>query len=310
MGKLLGFILGSIAGFALVSIIVSNTTPIVSPLSDEELSHYIESHGTTHSATVSFATFLSPLAEGQVAGTFDSATPSASPATINSPNSLTIGLLGDSMIDTLGPDLPHLRKVLTEKWPKTTFTLINYGAGATNIESGIDRLVNQTTYLGITRPPLLSHNLDIIVVESFAYNHWNNDQTGLDRQWITLTRIVETIKSHNPNIKIILAATIAPYCPTYTDGSANLPADRKFIECQTVIAYLKNMENFARSTRLPFANVFTASLKGHEGDPKYINSGDHIHPSDKGKELFAQIITKTLEQIIADMSSPELNDEP
>lgn len=309
MGKLLGFVLGSIVGFVLVTAIVTSTTPVVSPLSNEELSNYFETHGTTHIATVSFEKFLTTQALGQVAGTFDIATKSASSDVTNAPKALTIGLLGDSMIDTLGADLPHMRKTLTEKWPTTSFTLLNYGAGATNVESGLDRLVNETTYLGITRPPLLSRNLDIIVVESFAYNHWDNDQAGLDRQWIALTHIVETIKNHNPNIKIVLANTIAPYCPTYTNGSANLPTDRKFIECQTVIAYLKNMENFAHSTRLPFANVFATSLKGAEGNPQFINSGDHIHPSDKGKQLFAQEIAKALEQIIADMSSPVLNDE-
>lgn len=207
----------------------------------------------------------------------------------------TIALLGDSMIDTLGRDLPHLKQALKERYPTISFTLLNYGVGASNIEHGKDRLTNGYTYLGESKPPLLSQNPDIIIIESFAYNHWNNNQSDLDRQWLTIAKIIDTIKQHNPQTKIVLASTIAPYCPTYTNGSANLAEPYKFIACTTAKAYLKNMVNFATSQNYPLADAYHPSLQSDgNGAPKYINQGDHIHPSDAGKALFAEKVVEAI----------------
>ena len=210
----------------------------------------------------------------------------------------TVAVLGDSMVDTLGPDLPHMVKALKERFPLVTFTLLNYGAGATNIESGLSRLTNDYDYLGVHKPAVLSQNPDIIVIESFAYNHWEGTQSDLDRQWIAIAGVIETIKIRNPSTKIVLAATIAPFCATYTDGSANLPLERKFSECQTVMKYLQNLVNFATSQNYPLADAYHASLNGTEGNPKYINQSDHIHPSDSGKQLFAEKVSQAIDLMV------------
>src|SRR3972149_830689 len=47
-----------------------------------------------------------------------------------SKKSYTIALIGDSMIDTLGFDLPHLAAALKKLYPTTQFNLLNYGMGA------------------------------------------------------------------------------------------------------------------------------------------------------------------------------------
>lgn len=248
-------------------------------------------------ATASSVLESTPAAEPSRA-----ATPSPTPKLSPSSSHLTIAILGDSMVDTLGPDLPHLANLLKQQFPKITFTLLNYGAAATDIEYGLTRLTNDYSYLGRSVPALLTQNPDIVVIESFAYNHWENTQSDLDRQWLTLNKIIETIKSHPPaggsNTKIVLAATIAPYCPTYTDRSANLPPERKFKECETVKAYLQNLVNFATSQHYPLADAYHTSLRGNEGNPLYINSGDHLHPSNEGKQLFSNKVAETLTQIL------------
>lgn len=210
----------------------------------------------------------------------------------------TIAVLGDSMVDTLGPGVPHLSQELKKAYPTISFTVLNYGVGASNIEYGITRLTNGYTYLEETKPALLSTNPDIVVVESFAYNHWDNSQSDLDRHWLAINKIIETIKNHNSNTKIILSSSIAPHCATYTDGSANLPPERKFKECETVKAYLQNMVNFATSQSYPLADAYHASLSGSDGQEKYINAGDHIHPSDAGKLLFAQKVAEQVKKLL------------
>jgi hypothetical protein len=209
----------------------------------------------------------------------------------------TIALLGDSMIDTLGHDLPHLRDLLTKEYPDYTFNLLNYGQGGTDLDSGLFRLTNSTNYLGTDYPALLSQKVDILIVESFAYNHWSGQFFDLDRQWLTVAKIIETIKINSPKTKIILAATIAPNTKTFGDGKLNWPKQLKWDGATVTKGYLQNIVNFATSERYPLADAYHPSMNAEgDGDEKYINQGDHIHPSSEGALFFSQKILETIKQ--------------
>ena len=218
----------------------------------------------------------------------------------NTPKSLsgtyTIALLGDSMIDVMQPDLPQLASVLKEFYPQAKFKLLNYGVGASSIDYGITRLTTGYTYLDQNFSSLLSQNPDIIVVESFAYNHWGNNQSDLNRQWLALGKIVETIKNQS-QAKIVLAATVGPNETTLCDGidGMNLSSNQKQEKAQTIRAYLQNLINFAGSQNYPLADAYHASLNNQgNGKSVYVNAGDHLHPSDAGKDLFAQKIAEAI----------------
>lgn len=228
----------------------------------------------------------------------ESAGIASSPKAVINNRILTVAVLGDSMVDTLGPDLPHLKMALKNYLPNVSIHLYNFGVGASDIDAGLTRLTNSYVYLGETKNSVIGVNPDILIVESFAYNHWENTKSDLDRHWLTLAKIVDTVKNDSPDTKIVLAAAIAPYCPTFTDGSANLPEPRKNRECAAVKAYLQNLVNFAKSQKLPLADAYHASLNGTEGNPKYINQGDHIHPSDAGKQLFSQKVAEQINRIL------------
>lgn len=276
------------------------TSPVASKSESRSLTTYFQQKTIPIKKTVSFASLMS---QPDVLGETDTATPAANntkklETKAPTKSTYTIAFLGDSMFDTLGPGIPHVASKLKAQYPKTNFTLINHGVGASNIESGLNRLTNGYTYLGEKRKAVLEENADIIVVESFAYNHWDDTQSDLDRHWTTIAKLVETIRQKNPQTKIILAATIAPHCPTYTDGSANLPPERKQKQCETVKKYLQNMVNFATSQKYPLIDAYHPSLKGTDGNPTYINQGDHIHPSDAGKNLFAREFMQVVQTVL------------
>lgn len=196
-----------------------------------------------------------------------------------------VAVLGDSMIQTMGEGLPHLTSALKKYYPEANFTLLNYGIGATDIESGQNRL-----------PTILSQNPDVVVVESFAYNHWNNTLTDLNRQWLTLAKMIDTIKSQS-QAKIILAAVIAPDQNTLCDGieGINLISQQKWEKAQTIKAYLQNVINFSQSQNLPLADAYHASLdKNGNGKAVYVNAGDHLHPSAAGHTLLSEKIAEAI----------------
>ena len=210
--------------------------------------------------------------------------------------SYTIALLGDSMIDTLGPGIPALQTDLKNIYPNANFTLLNYGDGGTNIDYGIERITNSYMYLGNQIPALAATHPDIVIVESFAYNPFP-DVNGLNRYWLALVKAVDTIHQYVPGAKIIIAATIAPNSAVFGDGAAGLAfSARDKIERTTVIKqYLDSTVKFAASQHLPLADAYHASLTPTgDGNLTYINGGDHIHYSDAGRNLFAQKVTDAI----------------
>lgn len=209
----------------------------------------------------------------------------------------TIAFLGDSMVDTLGPDVPHTKKALAAIYPGTSFTLLNFGVGATNIDYGLQRVSNGYDYLGKAIPSVVSQRPDIVVVESFGYNPYSYEAGALDKHWLQLAAIVDSLKAQLPGVRIVIAATIAPNSKVFGDGAAGLafdPAD-KIRRTTTIKQYLDSTVKFAKSQKLPLADVFHASIDA-SGDGKltYINGGDHIHYSDNGRILFGSKVAEAI----------------
>lgn len=271
------------------------SSPVTSPT-------IIETHQLSPSPRQSkFALLLAQEPQPEVLGTHDNQetteeqnkTEESFPQTTGA---YTIALLGDSMIDVMQPELPQLASALKKYYPRAQFKLLNYGVGASNLEYALTRLSQNYTYLGREFPALLSQNPDIIVIESFAYNHWENNQSGLDKQWLTLASIIETIKNQG-RTKIVLAATIGPDENSLCDGidGISLPPDQKKEKAQAIRNYLQNIINFASSQSYPLADAYHPSLDSRgNGQAIYINAGDHLHPSGPGGELFAQKIAEAI----------------
>lgn len=259
---------------------------------------------------VTFGSLLSPLPDaGQVLGI--TAIPTVLPtlpAPTNSPsptpaqlhlrrNAFTIALLGDSMIDTLGPDVPDLKTQLNAFYPGTGFTLLNFGVGGTNIEYGLQRVSNSYAYLGKQFPSVIASHPDIVVVESFGYNPLPDPYNGLTNHWLDLAKIVDTLKSNLPGVKILIAATIAPNATQFGDGAAGLSFSTidKWQHVDTIKKYLESTVKFAQGEHLPLADAFHPSLGlDGNGNLSYINAGDHIHTSSLGRIFFAKVVTQAI----------------
>lgn len=224
--------------------------------------------------------------------------PNISPV-ITKQKNYTIAFLGDSMIDTLGPGIPQTQDALRKQYPKTNFTLYNYGVGATNIEYGLYRITHDYTYLGTAIPALVSRNPDIVIIESFGYNPFPFDEGALDKHWLTLASVTDAIRQNLPKAKIVIAVTVAPNAKLFGDGAPGLSfsAEDKRKRTQTIKQYLESTIKFAASQHYPLIDAYHPSLNSEgNGNPKYINPGDHIHTSDEGKRLFAEQSVKTFIQ--------------
>ena len=131
-----------------------------------------------------------------------SATPSAQPKK----KSYSIVLIGDSFVDTMGENVDYLDKSLKEKYPKTHFTLYNYGIGGQNVVQGLDRFDSNFAYSTRNFPPIPAVNPDIIIVGSFAYNPFN--PYDRDRHWTSLKQLI--FKAGEVSSSVYILTEIAP----------------------------------------------------------------------------------------------------
>lgn len=244
------------------------------------------------------AEIVSPLAnlseKGAVSGiSTKSASPTASASAQKSVSTvsgnLKIALLGDSMIDTFVFDPKIFKGELAKIWPAVNFEILNYGVGATNAEYGLTRLTQSYDYQGKTVPSLLSQNPDIVIVESFAYNH----PKELSQNTQTLSQIISTIQSGS-KAKIYFLVTIAPDKKIFAQGIEGITwtPQQRSIEAQRVIDFLRDAVAFAQNQGLPLINAYQKSLDWEsDGNQEYINS-DNIHPSEAGKLFLADLIAE------------------
>ncbi|MEK7801003.1 MAG: hypothetical protein AAB276_00990, partial [Pseudomonadota bacterium] len=205
--------------FSLFAAVVYAAETIISPIPDDEPLFTFVAQPSSPAPTVSFASLYDiAMHDSQVLGlaTPDpvSVVPTESPKAITETkrtrkNAYTIALLGDSMVDTLGPDGGGLDKKLRALYPGTTFTIINHGVGAENIDSGLRRLTNGYSYLGTGRNSVISERPDIIVIESFGYNPYPlpDITDALNKHWLQLAHMSDIIHEQLPGTNIIIAAT-------------------------------------------------------------------------------------------------------
>lgn len=211
----------------------------------------------------------------------------------------TVSLVGDSMIDTLGPVGSGLAARLNSTYPNATFTVINHGVGAENIDSGLRRLTNSYSYLGLGRNSVVSEHPDVIVIESFGYNPYPlpdiND--ALTTHWLRLAAMVDTIRQQLPETKIVIAATIAPNWDVFGDGAPGISfsSQGKREKVDEIDKYIESTIAFAKSQELPLADAYHLSRDtSGNGRLSLINGGDHIHYSDSGRTLFSQTVADTI----------------
>ncbi len=228
-----------------------------------------------------------------------SPTPSPIDTRTTKKRAITVSLVGDSMIDTLGPVGSGLAQRLNAVYPNATFTVINHGVGAENIDSGLRRLTNAYSYLGLGRNAVVSERPDVVVVESFGYNPFPQADINdaLTTHWLRLAAMVDTIHQQLPDAKIVIAATIAPNWDVFGDGAPGISfsPEGKRTKVEEIKKYLENTIAFARSQNLPLANAYSQSLdEDGNGFVRYINAGDHIHYSESGRAFFSQTIANSI----------------
>lgn len=210
---------------------------------------------------------------------------------------LKLACLGDSMTQFWGPDMPELKDALSRHYPDQVFELLNYGLSGTRSEYGIYRVTHDfpNPFKGGIQRCLSSASPDIVVVESFAYNHRLDGKLWIPNYQDVLRRLIQTIRDTTP-AKLLFLVTIPPdtehfldHVPTYKDVALGLRREWG----HNSEMFLEAAVHFAKEEKLPLINVFErVKEQVAAGTPIrwFIDQNDHIHPSRYAYDLIAEEI--------------------
>ena len=220
------------------------------------------------------------------------ATPYAFPyqnPTIPKNDSYRLALVGDSMVAALGPNANTLRLALIAHYPDSEFVNYNFGYGATNVLSLVERLTKTTTYLETATKPILEYEVELIVIESFAYNPLSSYPLveGIAKQTAELEEAVNLILNTKRRVALAFMTPIAPSYANFAKNNFDINAETRKLWVAERIAYIDNHRKFAEDKGIPVIDVYRSSL-GADGlaDERFI-SADFIHPSTAGLLLMS-----------------------
>lgn len=208
----------------------------------------------------------------------------------------TIFMIGDSMTVALGPHGGTFYDYITELYDQDKVGILvdNYAKGSINILSVADELTRETIYWDSTFAPLLTRGYDIILVESFGYNPLSQFgvKGGIVKQNEALNKLMETLIVSHPKSAIVFVATIAPNKENYAKKVLfNVPVADRIAQAEERMAYIENHINYAKEHNIPIINIYEKSLNAErDGDLKYINPDDFIHPSFEGIDFIGHEI--------------------
>jgi hypothetical protein len=203
-------------------------------------------------------------------------------------------LVGDSMVEALGVNANQLRLDLIAHYPSHEFVNYNYGFGSTNILTLSDRLTKETAYQNEEFPPILTQGFDLIIIESFAYNPLSEFplEEGLTKYEEILDGSIKQIMLARPNSVIALMTPIAPNKENFAKGVIDLTPEKRLEWVKEREAYINKLISYVKEKNIPLINVYEKSLDANgDGDLKYIDSHDYIHPSKEGIKLISKTIS-------------------
>ena len=202
-------------------------------------------------------------------------------------------LVGDSIVGSLGPNADTLRQNLIDLYPDHEFVNYNYGFGSTNIASLPERLTQGTSYEGQEFPAILSQGVDLIIIESFAYNPLSEkpENENVSKHIQILNESIKKIIQTRPKTAVALMTPIAPNTIFFAKGVYDLSGEERALWAKERIMYIEAVVEYANKNNIPLINVYEKSLTPTgDGDLKYINPDDYIHPSHNGVILMSKTI--------------------
>lgn len=215
-----------------------------------------------------------------------------------------IAMIGDSMTAALGPHgggmSEYLESIYKESGSTNQRIIIDNYAVSSSILAVDNQITKEFSINEYKFGPLIEQDYDVILIESFGYNPLSEFgmEEGLLKQTLSLDNLMERLIRERPNAVIIFVATIAPSLKSYGQSTQpNSTVEDRRKRAEERVAYIKNHIHYANTHGIPLINIYEKSLNSEgDGDTKYINADDDIHPSAEGVVFIGKEIGKYISE--------------
>lgn len=149
------------------------------------------------------------------------------------------------------------------------------------------------TYNGQEFLPILEQDFNLIIIESFAYNPLSQSTPGegLAKHIQILDESIRKIIRERPNSVVAIMTPIAPNKSLFAKGVYDLSTTERARWAEKRISYVEGVIKYAQEREIPLINVYEKSLTAEgDGNLRYINPDDYIHPSAEGVDLMSRTI--------------------
>lgn len=201
---------------------------------------------------------------------------------IGSKKPVTVAFLGGSITQGGFCYRLQLAKYMESKWPEVKFTWVNAGVSGTGTELAVFRLEEQ----------VLAANPDLVFIEFSANGGYVPAMEG----------IIRKIHAHNAETDVcLLYSATEPHMREYQKGS--IP---EVIAGQETLAEhygIPSVHMAREAARLESEGKLVWKGKKEEAGDKIWFSGDGLHPSKAGGNLYASAVARSLEAMASAKTS-------
>ena len=218
-------------------------------------------------------------------------TPPPNPLIKSGKKNITIAIVGDSIIDTMGTNLPYLEKQLQIFYPQYTFKLYNYGIGSQNIIDVSARIDKEYKYKDRDYPAIADLKPDLIILGTTAYNPLELNQISEFQD--DLGQLIDKLKNIQPNLALFVP--LAPLKKNFGIGpdGVNWPSDAAWNHATKIQAFIEAAITVGKDKQIDIIDNYHPTLNSNgEGIADFISKNDGIHPSISGHQYLAKMLAE------------------
>jgi lysophospholipase L1-like esterase len=215
-------------------------------------------------------------------------------------SSLSVCVLGDSIVENWGPGCPSLLAALRHQYSQVEFEVFNHGVALSRVGNALHRVSQEFRDAQGLQPSVASRDPLVVVVESMAYSHRSDGPEGMAEYRDLLRRIADEVRS-TTGAHFLFCLAPPPHRERFLENdflhrNTSKATRQRFAD--DVRLYLDEARRIAQDEMWPIADVpaeVEKVITAGQNPRRLTDQSDSFHPSLAGYELMASVITRAID---------------
>lgn len=215
-------------------------------------------------------------------------------------SSLSVCVLGDSMVERWGPGCPSLEASLRRQYSQVEFEVWNHGMALSRAGNALHRVSQEFRDSRGPHPSVASRDPAIVIAESLAYSHRGDGPEGMAEYRDLLRRVADEVRS-TTRAHFLFCLALPPHRERFLENdfwhrNTSRATRQRFAD--DVRLYLDEARRIAQDEMWVLADVpaeVEKALAAGESPRLFTDQSDSLHPSASGYDLMASVITRAID---------------